>query len=117
MKKVDSILNAFHDTTPGNSEGLLAAFQKMLSISPMLSEALSRESFIYKLRLYLQSPNALVRLYVLKIIDSMMSIPKAQVLLLGFSIQSRIAKMSISDGAVLVRELATRLCTKFRKLL
>ncbi|KAJ3414064.1 hypothetical protein HDV05_007098 [Chytridiales sp. JEL 0842] len=117
LKKIDILLNSITNTTPGNAEGLIAAFQKILSISPILAEVFARETFIYRLRIYLRSSNALVRLNVLKIIDSMMGTAKAEVAFRDTSVQEKISRMSVSDKALLVRELAARLCTKFRKIL
>lgn len=111
-------------------EGLIGPLPKIIRLSPLLAQALSKKSkFIYKLVERLVShPKALIRLNLLKILKSLleqgltMQPTISAKFNLSFNhrasngyctIQSIVQSLAASDPAVLVREMAKELLQQF----
>ncbi|TPX37984.1 hypothetical protein SmJEL517_g00405 [Synchytrium microbalum] len=108
---VDAMVGAFCLAKTNAFENILVPLQKLLVLSKPLAKAMTIPSFINRLVDKLQTPKALVRINLLKILTSLCDADtsSAKTVIDRFSIRPVIEKLGKDDPAVLVLEMARKL--------
>ena len=104
------IIKCFTTSKANAFENLLEPLQKLLRLSPPVAVCLANPDLFYRILRKLSSNKAVVRLNLLRIVRSICDASQEQGALIGrYRLEDTIHRLAESDGAVLVRNLASEL--------
>ena len=104
------IIKCFTTAKANAFENLLEPLQKLLRLSPAIAQNLAHPDLFYRILQKVQSNKAVVRLNLLRIIRSICDASEEQGLLISqYGLTDAIQRLADSDGAVLVRNMASEL--------
>ena len=104
------IIRCFTTAKANAFENLLEPLQKLLRLSPAIAQNLAHPDLFYRILQKVQSNKAVVRLNILRIVRSICDASDEQGLLIRqYGLTDAVQRLAESDGAVLVRNMASEL--------
>ena len=104
------IIRCFTSAKANAFENLLEPLQKLLRLSPPVALSLAHPDLFHRILKKLTSNKAVVRLNLLRIVRSICDASDEQGALIGrYGLEDTIHRLAESDGAVLVRNMASEL--------
>lgn len=116
----DAIINCFATSKANAFENLLEPLQKLLRLSPPIALTLAHPDLFSRIHVKLQSNKALMRLNLLRIMQSICDASDEQGAFINtYGLYDTIQRLAETDNAVLVRDMARKLvksCKEYEKL-